>query len=70
MSKTEVLPALLTLRQVAEWLQVDVRMVRKWIRAGALPALRISARITRIRPSDVERLGVTPAPRPTTSHGR
>lgn len=46
---------LFTLQQVAARLEVDVGMVRKWIRNGALPAMTaMGPRLTRIRSWELE----------------
>jgi excisionase family DNA binding protein len=46
---------LLTYAQVAEMIGVDVRTVRQWRAAGKLKVIRISYKVVRIRPEEVER---------------
>lgn len=48
------LPTLLTIEDVAKSLTVSTRTVRRLIRLGKLKAKRISYRIVRIRPIDLE----------------
>ena len=45
----------LTLSQVADALQVDVRQVRKLIRSGSLRAVHVSERITRVTEAELGR---------------
>lgn len=40
-------------REVAEWLNVSRKTVRKWIDAGVLPAIRLPGGDFRIRRADV-----------------
>ncbi len=47
---------LLTLRQVAERLNVSVRYVRTLRQSGALPVVPLSPRCLRVRPQDLDRL--------------
>ena len=47
---------LLTLRQVAERLNVSARYVRSIRQSGALPVVRLSPRCLRVRPEDLDRL--------------
>jgi len=47
----------LTVREVAERLKLNPQTVRRWIRAGLLPASRIGRRQWRVRAQDVERRG-------------
>jgi excisionase family DNA binding protein len=46
------LEKLLTARQVAELLQLNVKTVERMARAGRLPSLRVCGRL-RFRPSDI-----------------
>ena len=61
---------LLTVKQIAEHIQVNQQTVRNWIDSAALPAVRIGRRV-RVRRADMERVlaeGLTapaaPEPRP------
>jgi excisionase family DNA binding protein len=47
-----VLEKLLTAREVAELLQLNVKTVERMARAGRLPGLRVCGRV-RFRPSDI-----------------
>ena len=47
---------LLTLRQVAEPLNVSVRYVRTLRQPGAVPVVPLSPRCLRVRPEDLDRL--------------
>jgi excisionase family DNA binding protein len=54
----------LTVKDVAERLQLNQQTVRNWIDQGSLPAVRVGRRV-RIRQSDFDRLvGADSAPRP------
>lgn len=46
-------PALLTIPDVAERLQVSVKTVRRWIVSGDLPTVRLGRQI-RIQPKDLD----------------
>ena len=46
----------LTLRQVAEVLNVSPRYVRGLRQSGALPVVRLSRRCLRVRPEDLDRM--------------
>jgi excisionase family DNA binding protein len=46
---------MLTLSQVADLLQVDVRTVRKLIRLGKLRAKQLSQRLTRVHEAELSR---------------
>ncbi len=46
----------LTLRQVADRLNVSVRYVRGLRQSGALPVAALSPRCLRVRPEDLDRL--------------
>ncbi len=58
---------LLTIREVAERLKVNPQTVRRWIRAGLLPASRIGRRQWRVRMRDVEMREESPLPQLTPS---
>jgi excisionase family DNA binding protein len=45
----------LTVREVAERLKLNPQTVRRWIRAGLLPAYRVGRRQWRVREQDLER---------------
>lgn len=45
-------PALLTLKQTAEQLSVSIRTVRRWVKAGELPAIKLGSQ-WRIDPDDL-----------------
>jgi excisionase family DNA binding protein len=47
---------LLTTSQVADRFQVTTWTVRKWVRDGKVPALKLSGKYVRFRPEDVERI--------------
>ena len=51
----------LTLQQVAELKNVNVRSVRRWVSEGRLPAHRVGGNLIRIYPEDVAKLD-TPIP--------
>ena len=44
---------LISVRTAAEQADVSTQTVRRWIQSGALPALKISARLFRIDPDDL-----------------
>ena len=46
-------PALLTIPEVAERLQVSIKTVRRWIVSGDLPTVRLGRQI-RIQPKDLD----------------
>ncbi len=46
-------PALLTIPDVAERLQVSIKTVRRWIVSGDLPTVRLGRQI-RIQPKDLD----------------
>ena len=58
---------LMTVQEVAERLKVTPQTVRRWIRAGLLPASRIGRRQWRVRARDVERREEEPLPELTPS---
>lgn len=47
---------MLTVADVCERLNVHEATVRRWIKAGTLPATRLAGTVWRIREADVERL--------------
>lgn len=49
------LEKLLSTREAADILGVHVQTVRQYIRRGELPAVKISPRLYKIRPEDLER---------------
>ncbi len=49
-----VLPEWLTVEQAAEWLQVSVKTIRRYIEAGSLPAVNLGGRAVRIRRQDLD----------------
>jgi len=57
----------LTVREVAERLKLNPQTVRRWIRAGLLPASRIGRRQWRVRAQDVEKREGEPSPELTLS---
>lgn len=46
---------LLTVAEVARLLKLAPKTVRKWVRAGKLPALRLEAQVIRFNPDKIER---------------
>jgi len=46
---------LLTVKEVAQRLKVNPQTVRRWIRAGLIPASRVGRRQWRVRGDDMER---------------
>jgi excisionase family DNA binding protein len=53
--KNTTLPKLLTIRQVAEILNVHVETLRRWDKAGKLKAIRVNERgDRRYKPEDLE----------------
>ena len=51
----EPLKKLLSTREAADILGVHVQTVRQYIRRGELPAVKISPRLYKIHPEDLER---------------
>jgi excisionase family DNA binding protein len=51
----EPLEKLLSTQEVADILGVHVQTVRQYIRLGELPAVKISPRLYKVRPEDLER---------------
>ena len=49
-----VTPEWLTVEQVAEWLQVSTKTIRRYIEDGSLPAVNLGGRAIRIRRQDLE----------------
>lgn len=47
------LPALMTIPEVAERLQVSIKTIRRWIASGDLPTVRLGSQI-RIQPKDLD----------------
>ncbi len=47
-------PEWLTVEQVAEWLQVSTKTIRRYIEDGSLPAVNLGGRAIRIRRQDLE----------------
>lgn len=45
---------LISVRKAAEDADVSTQTVRRWIQSGALPALKMSARLYRIDPDDLQ----------------
>jgi excisionase family DNA binding protein len=45
---------LLRAREVAELLDVDVKTVTEWFRAGLIPGFRVGGRVLRFRESEIE----------------
>jgi excisionase family DNA binding protein len=58
---------LLTVREVAQRLKVNSQTVRRWIKAGLLPASRVGRRQWRVREEDVQRRGGEGLPELTAS---
>jgi excisionase family DNA binding protein len=55
---------LLTVAAVAEMLQVSERTVRRWIRNGLLPYVRLGLRVIRVREEDVRAAMARGIPKP------
>ncbi len=47
-------PEWLTVEQVADWLQVSTKTIRRYIEDGSLPAVNLGGRAIRIRRQDLE----------------
>jgi excisionase family DNA binding protein len=47
-------PEWMTVEQVAEWLQVSTKTIRRYIEDGSLPAVNLGGRAIRIRRQDLE----------------
>jgi excisionase family DNA binding protein len=47
-------PEWMTIEQVAEWLQVSTKTIRRYIESGSLPAVNLGGRAIRIRRQDLE----------------
>jgi len=62
MSDTPDIPALLTTKEVATWLKVDVRTVRMMVRRGELSAAKVG-RAWRFQRADLQRLLAPTNPR-------
>ena len=58
---------LLTVREVAERLKVNPQTVRRWIRAGILPASKVGRRQWRVTGQEVERRAEERLPELTAS---
>ncbi len=52
---SEALPEMLTVKQVADYMQVDIRTVQNWVNAGELARVMIGKREYRIRKSELMR---------------
>jgi excisionase family DNA binding protein len=52
--RTDPLPRLLTVEEVAEFLCVSIKTVRRRIEAGELPVIR-DGRLVRVHPNDLDR---------------
>lgn len=50
------LPPLLTVKQVAVYVQVSERTVRRWMASGLLKSVKVGPRQVRIRRADLERM--------------
>ena len=46
----------LTLGEVASFLRVDTKTVRRWVSGGILPAIKIGTQTVRIRRADLQKL--------------
>ncbi len=53
-SGASVPPEWLTVEQVAEWLQVSTKTIRRYIEDGSLPAVNLGGRAIRIRRQDLD----------------
>lgn len=53
----------MTVKDVASWLDVDVRTIKRWLAAGRLPKIKISPGMVRI-----PRAAVVALAQPTDSH--
>jgi excisionase family DNA binding protein len=51
----DTLPAMLTVKQVADYMQVNIRTVQDWVNAGELARVMIGKREYRIRRSELMR---------------
>lgn len=51
----DMLPAMLTVKQVADYMQVNIRTVQEWVNAGELARVMIGKREYRIRRSELMR---------------
>lgn len=56
MTDISPLEPLLTPREVATILRVEISTVRSWTRTGRLPLVRLGPRVPRYRQSDIEAL--------------
>ncbi len=50
------LPELLGLQEVANYLDVDYRTIRRWVASGRLNAVRVGPRLLKVSAADVEKL--------------
>ena len=46
---------LLTTKQIAEFLQVDVETVRRYVRSGQLKSIKLGGRYIRVKPKDLKK---------------
>lgn len=51
----DTLPAMLTVKQVADYMQVNIRTVQDWVNAGEIARVMIGKREYRIRRSELMR---------------
>jgi len=61
-------PALLSIKEAAEYLRVSTKTIRRWIKANELPAYRVGAKNIVLRVNDLDRM-LQPINEPTQSFG-